>query len=145
MYNIKLSDKIPGFAMIVFTLRTILLFGGIFLIWKGLSFLWELRPIRRKKYTTVVSAEVTELTEERRSASMNRYIMPRFEYEEDGEVKAFSPKSAYHPCRLKLGKTVTLCLAENGKFRTIRSELSTAKSIAMIAAGLVLVILQILV
>lgn len=141
----RISERVSGIMMLVFAVRTILLFGGVFLLWRGLIILWELRPIRRKKFVTVVTAKVTELTQEHRSASMNTYYLPRFEYEQDGEVKAFSPKNAYRPCRLKLNSEVTLCISEKGKFRTIRGNISLVKAAAFILIGAALVILQIFV
>ena len=139
----RISERVSGIKMLIFAVRTILLFGGIYLLWRGFVILWELRPVRKKKYTTVVKAKVTELTQEQRSASMNTYYLPRFEYEQDGEIKAFSPKQAYRPCRLKLGGEVTLCVSEKGKFRTIRSDISLKKAAALILLGAAFVALQI--
>lgn len=134
----NISERVSGWMMLVFAARTVILFGGVFLIWKGLTLLWEIRPVRRKKFTSVVTARVTELNQESRSASMNTYWMPRFEYEQDGVTKAFSPKEAYRPCRLKLGSEVTLCLADNGKFRTVRSEITLLKALLPLIIGAVM-------
>jgi hypothetical protein len=137
------ADSLSGYALLIFGIRTLVLIAGVYLIWRGLVLLWELRPIRRKKYTTVVDAEVTELNEEHHSASMNVYFMPRFEYEQSGETKAFSPSKSYRPCRLKLGGRVTLCIAESGKFRTIRKNISVKKALLILVIGIALAVSQI--
>jgi hypothetical protein len=103
---------------------------------------WEIRPIRKKKFTTVVTAKVTELTEEHHSGSMNTYYLPRFIYEIDGEEKAFSPHKAYRPCPLKLDSEVTLCISKKGKFRTIRQNVSAVKAAAFIVSGILLTVSQ---
>lgn len=140
----NISERVSGFMMFVFLLRTVLLFGGILVCRYGIVMLWELRPVRKKRYSTVVEATVAEVTEENRSASMNRYLMPRFEYEQDGEVKYFMPREAYRPCRLKQGGKVKLCLGEKGKFRTIRSEVTLAKALIFTTAGLAIALLTII-
>jgi hypothetical protein len=140
----QIAEKIGGWTLIIFGLRTAALIAGVFIARYGLLLLWELRPIRRKKYGTVVDARVTELNEEKRSASMNVYFMPRFEYEQDGVIKAFSPKKAYRPCRLKLNGAVKLCLGENGKFRAVRKDISFKKAAAFTLIGLALVLSQLL-
>lgn len=132
----------------VFWIRTVALFVGIAFLWKGVVLLWEMRPIRRKKYTEIVDATVTELTEERRSASMYPYYMPRFEYEVDGETKSFMPDKSYRPCRLKLGGEVILCLGKRRRirsklpFRTIRKNVTPAKSTLFLIIGAFLIITQ---
>lgn len=141
----RINERVSPAMMGLFLLRAALLFIGVYLVYKGIVLLWELRPVRKKKYTTVVDAKVTELVREQRSASMNTYFMPRFEYEDDGEVKVFQPKESYRPCRLKLGGDVKLCISEKGKFRTVRKELTLTKAFVILGVGLVLALAQILI
>ena len=130
--------------MIIFALRTAMLFAGVVIVWRSLAVLWEKRPvIFKKRYVTITPAKVIEITEERHSASQNTYYLVRFEYEENGERKVFAPPS-YRPCRLKVGDEVTLLVGKKGRFRTVRKKLSVPLALIKLAAGAVLIILQLI-
>ncbi|MCD7741064.1 MAG: hypothetical protein LUI06_02525 [Ruminococcus sp.] len=137
-------EEISSFSYAMFFLRTVMLFGGIVCVWYGIKLLWEIRPVRKKKYAVVVDARVTEVTEEHRSASMNGYYIPRFEYELDGQKQYFSPKDSIRPCKLKVDDEVRLCLKENGKFRAVRKSLKPLKGIIFIVIGIALIIPQLI-
>lgn len=128
--------------MMIFALRTALLFAGAVLVWRSLAALWEKRPVVfKKRYVTISPAKVIEITEERRSASQNTYYLVRFEYEENGESRVFAPPS-YRPCRLNVGDEVTLLVGKKGRFRTVRKKLSVALALIKLAVGAALIILQ---
>ena len=130
--------------MIIFALRTAMLFAGVVLVWRSLAVLWEKRPvIIKKRYVTKTPAKVIEITEERRSASQNTYYLVRFEYEENGERKVFAPPS-YRPCRLKVGDEVTLFVGKKGRFRTVRKKLRAPAALLTLALGAALIILQLI-
>ena len=136
-------DRISGAQYALFGVRTVMLFAGIFLIWRALLRLWELRPLRRKKYVLITEAAVTGVPEEKRSASLDTYFLPRFEYEQDGKKLFYMPKDAVRPCRLRPGDRVTLCLDAKGGFRAVRRSVSPKGSFVMLGVGLLLAILQI--
>lgn len=133
---------ISGGQYTMFTIRTVMMFAGIALIWAAFKLLWELRPIRRKRWTFVTDAVVTEVTEERRSSTINSYYIPRFEYLKDGKKEYYSPKDAVRPCRLRVDEQVVLCLDGKGRFRAIRKRITFARPLIMLAAGLLMLIPQ---
>ncbi|MCD8094794.1 MAG: hypothetical protein LUE12_01515 [Ruminococcus sp.] len=141
----EVLENIGALKMTIFALRTIVLFGGIFFLWWGIRLLWELRPVRKKKYTTVVHATVDEAVEENRSASMNSYYKLRFVYELDGEERVFAPIYSVRNARVKAEERVKLCISGKNKFRTIREKTTLKKALLLCLVGVALILSQIIV
>ena len=138
------ADNLDGASLLMLTLRTAVLFGGIALLIIGIRWLWEIRPIFKRRYSRIVSAKVIEIIEEHRSATLNVYITPRFEFiNDEGKREEFMPPKAVHPCRLKFEDEVKLCITPDRKFRAIRSRIKFKTSLIFAAAGLLLIATQI--
>ncbi len=136
-------ENVDGTTMLILILRTVVLFAGVFLLYFGLRCLWEIRPVRKKKYSRIVRARVIEIIEEHRSATLNVYITPRFEFfNDEGKREEFMPPKAVHPCRLKFEDEVKLCITPDRKFRAIRSKIKLKASLIYFFIGALLILTQ---
>lgn len=142
----EMISNLGSWQILFFVLRSAVMFASLFMMWRGFTWLWELRPVS-KKLTKKVEAEVVEIEEEHRSATTNVYCTPHFVWFEDGKRQEFAPKKPLCPCRLRAEDEVFLFLDEsqNGRYRFKRKKLSLTKALILFISGAVLFFLSVFV